>query len=189
MNAIIPARLDSEMTFAKALSTSDLVPRAFRGKPANILLAINLGHSLGLDPAVALTSIHVIDGQPSLSAQLQAALVRRAGHKLRLERTDGAVTAVLIRKDDPDYEHRVTWDMARAKAAGLAGRGAWQQYPEAMLANRATTEVIRVGASDVLLGAAYDPEELTPAPPAPAPEPEVIDAVVVDDDDEGATDE
>ncbi len=176
MSTNLPARLDAEMTFAKALSSSDLVPRAFRGKPANVLLAINLGHSLGLAPATALTTIHIIDGQPSMSAQLQAALVRRAGHRLRIHRHDGAVTAVLIRSDDPDYEHTATWDMARAEAAGLAGRGAWRQYPEAMLTNRAITEVIRIGASDIVLGAAYDPEELT------TPQSDVIDAEVITDD-------
>lgn len=156
----LPAKIESEMTLAKALATSSLVPRDYRGQPANVLLAISMGHALGLEPAIALTGIKVIDGQPSLSAQLQAALVRRAGHKLRIVHEDGAATAILIRRDDPDYEHRVTWTMQRAERAGLAGKGAWRQYPDQMLANRAITEAVRMAASDVLLGLAYAPEEL-----------------------------
>ena len=50
--------------------------------------------------------------------------------------------------------------MQRAEAGGLAGRGAWRQHPQAMLMNPATTEVIRMAAPDVLLGAAHDLSEL-----------------------------
>ena len=158
--ATVPATIPDQMRLAQALARSELVPRAYRGKPANILLAINLGRSLGLEPAVALTAVQVIEGQASLSAQAQAALVRRAGHKLRITGDDEKGEAVLIRSDDPDYEHKSVWTMERAKRAGLTGKGAWRQYPAAMLMARATTEVIRMAASDVLLGACYTPEEL-----------------------------
>lgn len=158
----LPAIVEAEKERARALATSPLLPPSLRKNPGSIMLIVGLGEALGLAPAVALTSIQVIDGQPSLSAQAQAALVRRAGHKLRVTvAEDGqAATAVLIRSDDPDYKHASTWTMQRAEAAGLAGRGAWRQYPQAMLMNRATTEVIRMAASDVLLGAAYTPDEL-----------------------------
>lgn len=158
----LPEKVQAEMQIAKALATSSLVPRDFRGQPANVLLAVSLGNALGIEPAVALTEVQIIDGKPTLSAHLQAALVRRAGHKLRVERADGQATAVLIRRDDPGYEHRATWTMERAKQAGLLGKGAWRSYPEAMLVNRAITEVVRFAASDVLMGVAYDPEELEP---------------------------
>lgn len=92
--------------------------------------------------------------------------MRRAGHKLRVTGSeDGrSATAVLIRRDDPDYEHKATWTMGRATAAGLAGKGAWRQYPQSMLMNRAITEAVRMAASDVLLGVVYDPEELGSEP-------------------------
>lgn len=162
MTTNLPEKMQTEMAMAKALATSNLVPKDFRGQPANILLAINLGTALGIEPAVALCEIQVIDGKPTLSAHLQAALVRRAGHRLRIEQEKGSATAVLIRRDDPEHEHRATWTMERAKQAGLAGRGAWRSYPESMLVNRAITEVVRFAASDVLMGVAYDAEELTP---------------------------
>lgn len=178
----LPAIIDSQMTLAKALAGSTLVPRDYRNQPANILMAISMGHALGLEPAIALTGIKVIDGQPSLSAQLQAALVRRAGHRLRISHDDGSATATLIRRDDPDHEHIATWTMGRAERAGLAGKGAWRQYPEAMLANRAITEVVRLAASDVLLGVTYDPEELgaDPEPQVDMETGEIITAEVVE---------
>jgi hypothetical protein len=164
MTTNLPAKIEAEMTLAKALSTSTLVPRDYRNQPANILLAVSMGNALGLEPAIALTGIKVIDGQPSLSAQLQSALVRRAGHKLRISHGKDSATATLIRKDDPDHEHVVTWTMEKATRAGLAGKGAWRTYPDQMLANRAITEVVRMAASDVLLGVAYTEEELDADP-------------------------
>lgn len=174
----LPDVISAEMQYAKALASSDLVPRAYRNQPANVLLAVSMGRALGLEPAISLTGIQVIDGQPSLSAQLQSALVRRAGHKLRIEQGDGEATAILIRRDDPAHEHRSTWTLERAKQAGLLSRGAWRTYPEAMLTARAITEVVRIAASDVLLGLAYTAEELGADPD----DEHVVDAVTIDEE-------
>lgn len=173
MTSHLPANVEAEMALAKALSASSLVPRDYRGQPANVLLAVSMGNALGLEPAIALTGIRVIDGQPSLSAQLQAALVRKAGHKLRISIESGSVTATVIRKDDPDHEHSAVWTMDRARRAGLADRGAWRTYPEAMLMARAITEVVRMAASDVLLGLSYTEEEL-------GAEPTRVEAIQID---------
>ncbi len=172
----LPAQLASEMETAKVLASSDLLPSHLRGKPQNVLLVSKVAQSLGIDPMAALTQINVIDGKPTLGAALQAALVRRAGHRLHVEVDEESLTATatLHRSDDPDTAHKSTWTQAKAERAGLWGRGAWTNYPSVMLANRATTEVIRLGASDVLLGATYSPDEL-------GAEPDVIDVETPDD--------
>lgn len=165
MTAHLPAISSTDIESAKLLAASDLLPGHLRGKPANVVLIAQVARSLGLDPVTALTQVTVIDGKPTLGAALQAALVRRAGHRIRIDIDDAAMTAtaVLVRSDDPGVEHTARWDQAKAERAGLWGRGAWQQYPTAMLANRAITEVIRFAASDVLMGSVYDEEELAPA--------------------------
>jgi hypothetical protein len=174
--------LNAQINYAKALAQSDLLPREFRGKPANVLVAIGYGEALGLSPMIALNGISVINGKPSLSAQLQSALVRRAGHKLNVVGDATKATAVLIRHDDPTERHTATWTMDRAKRAGLDQGTAWKSYPESMLAARAITEVIRNAASDVLLGVAYTPEELGNIDDVPA----VVSWVEYGDDDENA---
>ena len=148
------------MELAKALASSDLLPPHYRGKPANVLVGIGYGHALGLAPLVALNAITVIQGKPTLSAQLQSALVRRAGHRLHVVSDDEKATATLVRCDDPTTQHTATWTLDMARKAGLLNGSAWRQYPDAMLAARATTTVIRNAASDVLLGVAYTPDEL-----------------------------
>lgn len=152
------------MDYAKALAVSNLLPTAYRKHPENVLVAMEFGAALGIPPIQAINSIHVIEGKPTASADLIASLVRRAGHKLRIETgRDGdgpTVTATLIRVDDPEFAFAVTWTMAKARAAGLLGKGVWKQYPDQMLRNRAVTEVCRQGAGDALYSVIYTPEEL-----------------------------
>ena len=150
----------SKIQYAQALASASLLPRAYQKQPANVLLAMEYGEALGIPPIQAIQSVHVIEGKPSASADLIASLVRRAGHKLRVTGDDQSATAVIIRADDPDFEFTATWDMARAKQAGLTGKGVWKQYPAAMLKARAITEVARAGAGDALFGVIYTPEEL-----------------------------
>ena len=44
------------MVFAKEISNSNLVPQQFRGKPADIYLAMSWGDELGLSPIQSLIS-------------------------------------------------------------------------------------------------------------------------------------
>lgn len=150
---------------AKIVAQSSLIPPEYRGKPADIVWAMDIGDALGVPYTQVMQSMVVARGKMTMSADLMGAVVRRAGHKLRLREDGDSVTATLIRADDSDYEFTVTWDKAKAQAAGLWGsRGPWQQYPRQMLRARAITEVCRQGASDALAGTVYTPEELESAP-------------------------
>lgn len=155
-----PATINDQIALAKELASSNLLPEQYRQKPANLLWAVQYAQALGVHPMTAVTGIAVINGKPTASAQLIGGLVRRAGHKLRVESTDTKAVATLIRADDPTFEFRVEWTMDRARKAGLGGRGPWQQYPAAMLAARAITEVARMGAPEALFGIIYTAEEL-----------------------------
>ena len=91
------ASLEERKGYALALSRAgDLVPKGFRDRdgsanPGKILLAAEYGNMLGLHPMAALTGINVIEGKPSAAPALMSALVRQAGHKLRVK-TRGTVT-------------------------------------------------------------------------------------------------
>lgn len=111
-----PMQID--LRVAAELAKSDIVPKAFQGKASNILVAIGLGRSLGLEPAPSLYGMHVIEGTPSPTAKLQAALVRRAGHKLRiLEHGPEKAVVQIVRCDDPEYPVTVTFTVDDARAA------------------------------------------------------------------------
>ena len=115
---------------------------------------------LGLPPMAAITGIHVIEGKPSISAGLISALVRRAGHKLRVTGDDHQAQAQLVRSDDPGFTYKSTWTIDRAKQADLLNKSNWKRYPEAMLKARAISEVARDACQEVLLGMQYTADEL-----------------------------
>lgn len=158
--AIPTDSLTDAMEYAKALAPSDLLPQAYRGKPANVLLAVESGKALGIPPIQAINAVHIINGSPSLSANLMRALVLRAGHTFRITGDAKVATATIIRKDDPSYEHTATWDIARAKTADLLKNANWSKHPDAMLKARATAEVCRNACADVLMGFDYIEDEL-----------------------------
>ena len=143
-----------------------ILPEAYRGKPANVLIAVGLGSSMGLSPAESLYRISVIKGKPTAGAELIAANVRKAGHKLRVTTGDGTVTATILRSDDPDFPFTVTRDMAWAQRMGLAQNDNYKKQPETMLQWRAISAVARLACPEALYGVTYTPEEVESAPDA-----------------------
>lgn len=148
--------------YCQDLASGDMIPRQFRGSPANVMYAVEYADALGIPRINAITSIHVIDGKPTASADLIASLVRKAGHKLRVEGDDTYAEVTIIRADDPDHiPNPVRWDETKARKAGKWGsKGPWTNYPGAMLRSRAITEAARMWASDALYGVIYTAEEL-----------------------------
>lgn len=176
----ITAGLQERADYIARLAPSTILPAAYRGNAANAFVAAETGAALGLEPLQALASIAVINGRATLSSDLMAAVIRRAGHTLRIvENSPESVTATLIRADDKKFEFTVTWDKEKAVKAGLWGqRGPWSQYPTQMLRARAITEVARQGASEALMGMIYSPEDFGATITDTG---EVIEAEVVDE--------
>ncbi|GAB3213292.1 hypothetical protein GCM10027294_43490 [Marinactinospora endophytica] len=161
--AIRTDSLPERMEYARTLASSGLLPSAYRNRPENVLFAVEYGRALGLEPITAINSVHVIEGKPAASSGLISALVRRAGHTLRVRvdrEPELVAIAQIIRADDPDYTFESRWSLERARRAGVAGKKVWQSFPEAMLKARAITEVAREACEEAILGVEYTPEEL-----------------------------
>lgn len=154
--------LQDQMAFAKAVCQSDIIPTVYRGKPANILVAVGYGAPLGLTPMQSLQDISVINGKPTASASFIASHVRMAGHKLRVKKDEKAlsVTATIVRSDDPDYPISVTRDKAWAQQMGLLNKDNYRKQPLTMLTWRAITAVAREACPEILYGVQYSPDEL-----------------------------
>jgi hypothetical protein len=157
-HALEPTNMEEAIRFADLISRSDMVPAHFKGKPANILLAVQWGREIGLGPLQALNNIAVINGRPSLWGDAMMALVRGSGVCLYVRETmegDGdTLTAVCrSRRKDDDGEHVTRFSVADAKKAGLWGKqGPWQQHPRRMLQMRARGFNLRDHFPDVLRG-------------------------------------
>lgn len=188
------ADLDQTFRLAQALALSNLLPSALKGKPNDVLVSILYGQELGLAPMQAIQSVYVVQGRPTISAQLWVALARRAGHKIRVtEETATSCTVEVERGDDPGHPTRVTYTLEQAKAAKLAGKDVWQQHAAAMLYARAVSTACRRACPEIALGFGDETERYEseparptlaqvaaeradqPAAPAPQPEPEQDD--------------
>lgn len=148
------AVVDRVAAFAGQIAHTEFVPNSLRGQDgAKVAAAILTGRELGLPPMTALSSIHVINGKPGISAEMMRALVLQAGHKIVVSESSSQRVVIKGRRDDAGEDEwtTVTWTDQDANRAGLKG-GNYAKYPRQMLAARATTELCRLLFADVIHG-------------------------------------
>lgn len=153
-----PSMYEHYKNVASTLASSDMVPSAYRGKPANTLIAMEMGYKLGLSFTQALQNIAVINGTPSLWGDAIIALA------LNHKECEAVIEDPLFEGDKvigyrctvkrKGYEpHSKIFTVNDAKKAGLWDKkGPWTQYPERMLQLRARSFAIRDRFADALLG-------------------------------------
>lgn len=151
--------LDQAMELAKLIAESDLAPKDYKGKPGNVLIAVQCGSEIGLKPMQAIQNIAIINGRPSVWGDAMIALVQN--HPLceyiREYQKDGVAYCTVKRRGEDEYTAKFSRD--DAKLAGLIGKpGPWSQYPERMLQMRARGFALRDKFSDVLKGIAMREE-------------------------------
>ena len=157
---------------AQSLVQTSFVPQSMRGKPAEATAAILTGIEVGLKPMSALRSIDVIQGTPALRAVSLRALVQSRGHEVWVEESTKTRAVVRGRRKGSEVTQESVWTTDRARDLGLLGKDNWKKQPQAMLVARATSELCRLVAADVILGLPYSIEELSdeaPVEDAPAP--------------------
>lgn len=146
---------------AQSLSQTMFIPQSLRGKPAEITAAILTGKEMGLQPMAALRSLDVIQGTPAFRANTLRGLVQAHGHEIWVESTTDTRCVVKGRRKGSEHEESATWTIDRARNMGLTSKDNWKKQPAAMLVARATTEVARRIAADVILALPYSSEELS----------------------------
>lgn len=151
--SLAPQNIEEALKFADFLSASDIVPKDFQRKPANILVAVQWGMELGLQPMQAMQSIAVINGRPSLWGDAVIALVRSSPLCEYVYESDDGETATCRVKRVGEEEQFRTFSMTDAQQAGLKGKqGPWSQYPKRMRQMRARSFALRDVFPDVLRG-------------------------------------
>lgn len=139
--------------------------------------ALLTGQELGFSPMASLRSIDVIPpgyGSPALRAVALRALLQQHGHVIEVVETTQTRAVVRGRRDGADdwYPTMSVWTIDRARQLDMRGfndpRGQWRKQPGNMLIARATGEMARWIASDVLLGLPYIVEEIGDGESEPA---------------------
>lgn len=154
-----PNEFDMIMRQAEMLAQSQIVPQAYQRQPANIVAAALAGRPFGWDASTSLRNVVVIQGTATIKPEALLGLIRKHGHSVTIERHADHVVATGKRRDTGD-SMSVTFSLADAQRAGLAGKGAWKSWPTDMCQWRAIAALARGLFSDVTLGLSYIPEEI-----------------------------
>ena len=152
-----PQSFGELMKFADMIQNSDLLPPGYKGKPGNIVLAVQMGSEVGLSPMQAIQSIAVINGRPAIWGDGMMGLVRQSPSCENITETitgegDARIATCIAKRRGADAVTS-TFSVADAKRAGLFGKqGPWTQYPDRMLKQRARGFALRDAFADVLKG-------------------------------------
>lgn len=147
---------------AKMLSTSAMVPNAYKHSPENCLVAIDIANRMGVSPLMVMQNLYVVQGKPSWSGSVCAAVVNGSGRFTPLEYVfvgePGTMThgcyakAKRLSNGAVCVSETVTMQMAKNEGWLNKGGSKWQTMPRQMMMYRAAAFFARVHCSDILMG-------------------------------------
>lgn len=148
------------------LSSSPTIPKAYQGKPNDMLSVALQGREIGVGPMTAINNMDMIDGTISMRAKLMSALIFAAGHIIKTERQDREACVLrCFRWHIPTKElvevGTVEFTLEDAEASGDVKKGTYKKYIRAMLSNRAMTLAARTFYGDTLAGVGYTLDEVS----------------------------
>lgn len=165
--SLTPSNLQEAMQFSEMIANSSLVPNAYKGKPGDVLVAIQMGMEVGLQPMQALQGIAVINGKPAMYGDALIGVVRSSPVCESIQESfDDAnqVATCRVKRRGEDWQER-SFSRQDAELARLWGKqGPWSQYPKRMMQMRARAWALRDVFPDALQGMAVAEEvrDMTP---------------------------
>lgn len=205
---LAPSRMPSRQeihdlgVLANGLAASGFFKDARGG--AQALAKLVFGRDLGLSATAAMTGVHIIEGKPEISANVQAQMVKtyagpegeRYDYKILPPHDDQRCEIEFLRRWQPggDWESlgTIEYTIEMARTAGLAGKAVWQKHTRNMLFARAMSDGVAFYCPEVTNGIrVYHEHEIDvdgaqrvnaeQAPAAPNVQVEVIDGDVADE--------
>jgi hypothetical protein len=172
-NSLLPNPFSSKSSYgevfeiAKMLSVTQMIPEAYRKKPADCVVAIDMANRMGVSPMMVMQNLYVVRGKPSWSGQGCMALIK--AHKdidnarpvyFGERNTDGWGCYILATFKDGEKVHGAEVTIKMAKDEGWYGKNdsKWKTIPELMLSYRAAAFFARVYIPESLMGVHTDDE-------------------------------
>lgn len=181
---------------ASLLAKSTVVPSAYRGNPANVLVALEYAGRLGASVLAVMQNLDVIEGKPALRATFLIGTVNASQRftpiRFRWQGTEGADDwgCRAVAKDRDSGEEcigpLITIGLAKAEGWYQKRGSKWQTIPELMLTYRAGAWWTRIYCPELALGlhTTDEIEDIGPSPRAHAQN--VAAALAAPDPDEPA---
>lgn len=160
---LMPQTQEAKYQMAGVLAKSGLIPSGLN-TAEKVFVALQWGHELGLTPMVAVNNIAVINGKPTLSADIMCAIVKRSPEyggiewiEMSNKKAECKISRILPNGDKETQTCSFT--LEDAERAGLLGKDVWKKYTKRMLKHRCLSSGLKDMFPDLLAGL-YDPEEM-----------------------------
>lgn len=156
--ALAPTTFDQVMQQATMLYRSGMLPKSI-SSVEQVYAIITLGAEMGIGGWLALNTINVIQGKPTISPQLMLALINNSGQveDFAIDTTDDRAIVTMQRKGRSPHTEIFTVDDARA--LGLLSKDNYTKQRKTMLKWRAIAACARIVYPDIILGL-YTPDEM-----------------------------
>ena len=158
-NLVIYERMNELQVAARALQASGYFSDV--KSEAQAIVKVMAGAEIGLPPFASMSGIHIVNGKPTLGANLIATLVKNdPRYDYRIKRIDNDM-CILTWYENGQPVGESGFTMQEAVAAGLTNKPTWKAYPSDMLFARALTRGARRYAPGIFGGApVYTPDEM-----------------------------
>ena len=154
--------LNAMMHLSSKLAEATIIPETFQGKPANVLIALNMAQRMGADPMMVMQNMYIVYGNPAWSSKFMIACFNTCGRfssiKYEYFGQPGTMSygcrayATELRTGEKVVGADVTIEVAK-KEGWLDKKGSkWQTMPQLMLQYRAATFLIRTVAPEISMG-------------------------------------
>lgn len=146
---------------AKMFSQSDLVPKVYKEKIGNCVIALEMANRMGASPLLVMQNLNIILGTPAWSSKFLIATLNASGKfsPLRYEQDEkngGRCRAWALDKinNEKCYGAWVTMDMAKEEQWLSKSGSKWKTMPELMLRYRAASFFTNQFAPEISMGLA-----------------------------------
>lgn len=137
-------------TMAEQAVTSKMYPN-IKDK-SGIMMIMLAARELGIPPCQALNGgLNIIQGKVEISARMMSALIRKAGHQLKVQECTATQCVLVGKRCDTGEVQSSSFSVAEAQLAGLVKPGGgWIKWPKDMCFARALSRLARQLFSDVI---------------------------------------
>lgn len=145
---------------ASVLVASGMLPSTVKTPQAAVAIMMK-GIELDIPPMQAFSHINIIQGKPTISAELMLSLIYRKYPNAEIDfvRVDGTGCEIMAARPGRK-QIKISFTEEDAKAAQLNSKENWKKYARAMYRSRAVAEMARTVFPDAIAGCSYTPEEL-----------------------------
>ena len=150
--------MEKALRFSEIMAQADIIPTHYRGKTANVFIAVQSALRMNLDPMHVMQNTFVISGRLGMVSSFAISLANGSGlfdsgisYKIEGKGDDLKVTAFAnLKKSGREISYTIT--MREAIAEGWTKNAKYRTLPELMLRYRAATLLIRTHVPEVLNG-------------------------------------